>query len=1014
MHLPITIQNQTSYINTGNYFSQTLLLWEIQKEKEEIYVVVKTEKERNIFEKMGRFLWYKTSLWNISQQDIYEKVGKKIYFLLESDLEKYSPKKENFLLLESEKSYSIFDLLEQIHSYGYDFDEFWKRWSYKRNGDIISIRSFEGSDEYVLSFWGDTLESITIRNWNDDILLSENSTSSLILASNEIFSTEEGDNTCISYLDNHGAFFVFIECDLLPRYEKHITKLHSYISFDILEQTSRKSQNLEVWELRIENLEQLKEFLIWKAWKKIIYIKNEKIIQEFLDYNNIPNIEVRTHTSGHHIKSFMSPSLTILCDDILQKLFIKRRVKRKLTEDIDLLLKVKEGDYIVHIDHGIGIFEGIVKKELGKTIKEYMEISYKDGEKLFVPITEVARVSKYVWDENPKLTWLNGKVWEKKIAKVREDIQHIAEEILDTFAKRKIETGISFHLDTKKIQNFQSAFPYTYTEDQEQAIQDIFTDMAKDTPMERLVVWDVGFWKTEVAFNAAFNAIANKKQAILLSPLVVLAYEHYEKALERFSWMWIHIEIVSRLTSQRELTRIKKWILEGRIDFVIGTHKLLSDSIVYKDLWLIIIDEEHKFWVTDKEKIKNLTSHIDVLSLSATPIPRSLNMALSGIRDISLLKTPPIGRKDIQTIISRYDEAVIKEAAKREFDRGWQVFFIHNRVNNIEVYQKNLQKLFPKKKIIITHGQLPWDELEKRILDFKYKKYDILVSTTVIENGIDFSNVNTIFINECQGFGISQIHQLRWRVWRSDIQWYCYLLYRKNELDNEVAKRLKTIAEYSYLWAGFELAMKDLEIRWWWDILGIRQSGQVQEIGVTLFMKMLEEKIEEIKSWSDTNIERKTDIRDIKIDLDINSFIPDEFFESETDKLNFYREIETLKELEELKDIEEDFERMNSNISSESKNLFKLLRIKILAKKYSIQSIKRVGINYQIDFKKGIALDELKAFLKLDTEVMFSVVDISRIRTPVKSFGNAEKFLEYLLDMLQKKVSKKKKIKLKR
>lgn len=393
-----------------------------------------------------------------------------------------------------------------------------------------------------------------------------------------------------------------------------------------------------------------------------------------------------------------------------------------------------------------------------------MEIHYRENEKLFVPITEVGRVSKYVGDENPKLTPLGGKIWEKKIAKIREDIQIIAEEILETFAKRKLENVEAFQRNTTALSEFQSHFPYIYTDDQEQAIQDIYTDLEKNIPMERLLVGDVGFGKTEVAFNALFHAWTNKKQAILLSPLVVLAYEHYDKAIERFAEFDIEIEIVSRITTAKQFTQIQKRLSEGKIDILIGTHRVLSEKLKFRNLGLIVIDEEHKFGVKDKEKIKSLRHNVHVLSLSATPIPRSLNMALSGIREISMLRQAPEGRKNIETLVSRFDESLIQEAGKREFERGGQIFFIHNRIENIHVYEKILKKVFPSKKIIITHGRLDGNELEERILDFKHKKYDILLSTTVIENGIDFSNVNTIFINEAQGFGISQIHQLRGRV----------------------------------------------------------------------------------------------------------------------------------------------------------------------------------------------------------------------------------------------------------
>ena len=640
-------------------------------------------------------------------------------------------------------------------------------------------------------------------------------------------------------------------------------------------------------------------------------------------------------------------------------------------------------------------------KKLWNIEKEYIEIHYKKNEKLFVPITEVSRISKYIGKENPSLNPLSWKLWEKKMKKIHEDIRKIAEELLHTFAQRKLRSGNSFQRNIGKLDRFQEAFPYSYTPCQESAIEDIFQDMERTITMDRLLVGDVGFWKTEIAFNAIYNAMTNNKQVIFIVPLVVLAYEHYEKALERFANMWVHIEILTRMTTQKNATKILKSLSDWSTDLVIWTHRLLWKNIRLKNLWLIVIDEEHKFWVGDKEKIKVIKSSIDVLSMSATPIPRSLNLALSGIRDISILKTPPEWRKNIETYISPYEEKIILDAGKREFARGGQMFFVHNRVFNIEVYKTALQKLFPTKKIVITHGQLPWEELENRILDFKHRKYDILLSTTVIENGIDFSNVNTICINECQSFWISQLHQLRWRVGRSDRKWYCYLLYKKENLSNESAKRLQTVVNYSYLGAWFELAMKDLEIRGWWDILGVRQSGQVQEIWINLFLKMLEEKIEELKE-SPEKIPK--DKLDTSIDLEISATIPDEFFQSESDKIHFYREIESLSSVEELELIISGFTEVNETLPDSTKNLFSILRIKILAQKYSINSIKRVGMNYQINFKESVKLHTLKDFLKLDKKISFQVIDIKRLHAPIKLFENDKKFLQYVLDMLGKKI----------
>jgi transcription-repair coupling factor (superfamily II helicase) len=580
--------------------------------------------------------------------------------------------------------------------------------------------------------------------------------------------------------------------------------------------------------------------------------------------------------------------------------------------------------------------------------------------------------------------------------------------LLSIYASRKIEAWFSFEIQNDKMQIFQSHFPYVYTFDQQKAIEDVLGDMATQRNMDRLLVGDVGFGKTEVAFNALYNAFLNKKQALLISPLVVLAYEHYEKAKERFGPFGLKIGVLTRLESPKKVSETLKKIASWELDIIIWTHKVLSEKIQYKNLGLIVIDEEHKFWVEDKEKIKKMRINIDCLSLSATPIPRSLNMALSGIRDISLLREPPHGRKDIKTTVSKFDEGIIELACKKEFERGGQVFFIHNRVENIEAMKNILQKILPGKKIVITHGQLQGEQLENRILAFKRKEYDVLLSTTVIENGIDFSNVNTIFINECQSFGLSQIHQLRGRVGRSDREGYCYLFYKKENLADDTIKRLKTIVKYSYLGAWFEIAIKDLEIRGGGDILGIRQSGQATEIGINLFIELLEDKIEELKQ---EGIPFKKDNMDISIDLNISALIPESYFNGEIDKINFYREIEMIKDEQELNGVIEEFENINPDFPPETENLFDILKCKIQAKSFKITHIKRVWVNYELIFQNDLTVEELKKFLQLDKEVIFHIVSIDKIRTPKKSFENDNEFLNYLLKMfdstLENKIPKK-------
>lgn len=929
------------------------------------------------------------------------------------DLGLTTTKTKESLSLKKSAPGGMYNHITTLWELWYNFSEHATKWSYKRYWDILSIRDHSGINTYTISYWGEEIESIEVAQYFEDICIWKHLRESIHIGSPDSLLSQDWltqESPLYEILAQHHISIIFDTVEFHNDYRKYMSLFSESICFEILGNWWQKSISLELEPLEITTLELLKQTLETASTHRIIYTKNIKLVRDFLEYNSISGV-ILEEVSTHILKSFEQKSsltqdqkpLRVICDDIISTVFTRKRVKRKLSQDIDLLLKIKKGDYVIHIDHGIGVFHEIVTKDFWNVSKEYVELHYKENDKLFVPITEVSRISKYVGKEHPNLTPLSWKIWEKKIAKIREDIQHIAEELLTNFAKRKLRTWVSYVQDTKKIETFQAAFPYTYTSCQQNAIEEIFADMKKNTVMDRLLVWDVGFWKTEIAFNAMYNALTNGRQVAFIAPLIVLAYEHFEKALERFETAGFSIEIVTRMESQKNITRIKKWLQNGSIHLVIWTHRLLWKWISFKDLGLIVIDEEHKFWVQDKEKIKQLRQEVDVLSMSATPIPRSLNLALSGIRDISVLKTPPAWRKNIETYISPYEEKIIQDAGNKELKRGWQIFFVHNRVRNIEIYKKNIQKLFPKRKIVVTHGQLPGDELENRIMDFKMKKYDILLSTTVIENGIDFSNVNTIFINECQSFGISQLHQLRGRVGRSDKKWYCYLLYKKDTLSNESAKRLHTVVNYSYLWAGFELAMKDLEVRWWWDILGIRQSGQTQEIGVSLFLKMLEEKIEELKMEQKQGTPQKKKTFPT-IDLQISAKVPDEYFQSETDKIQFYREIESLESLEDLNSMIEWFTNIHTTPSKEMYSLFDILKTKILSTSHNIISMKSVGINYQIDFHETTSLEQLKDFLRLDKNVSFHVVDVKRVRAWKKLFENDEKFLQYVLGMFEKKV----------
>ena len=1044
----IVSEKNKSYVNTPNIFSRLILLKKYIEKENSLFIIVENEKILQGCLKTSRYLNEQkildkkiSKLDNLSQ--IVDIVHNKKWLYISTPDIFYTKldildNPKNILKIEKNQSIAVEEITKKLNELWYVFKEYQNPGSFKVAWDTLSFTNING-ESYKISFWWNTVEEIL--DWEqkkniDELFIWKNEALTPTLSQGGEGENWRGFNMALKEkLNNKNTLIVLDSLDFSSSYDDLYGGLKNFINLPSLSQN--KTNEIDLWfkDLFVESIDDLKELLNNSSFHhKYIFTKNIKTFKNFIEYNDIDSVHI-LESSVNNLKSFQWKESLFICDDNISRIFVKKRGKRSMSKDMDLLLQIKPWDYIVHIDHWIGIFNTIIEKDLWWIKKEYVELEYKSDDKLFVPITEVGRLSKYVWSENPKLTPLSTKAWETKLKKASADIEIIARELLDVYAKRKLHKWFTFTSFPKEEWIFQNSFEFTYTKDQFSIIQEIFQDMESENPMDRLLSGDVGFWKTEIAFNAIYKAMLNGKQAALISPLVVLAYEHFDKAQERFQDFPFNIAVITRFEKESKIKEVLKKLESGKIDCIIWTHRLLSPDIKFKDLWLLVVDEEHKFWVADKEKIKNFKGNIDILSMSATPIPRSLNLALNGIKSISMLTTPPVGRQSIHTIVSNFSDKIIQDAGNKEFERWGQLFFIHNRVETISHFQAYLEKIFPNKKIIVTHWQLPGDTLEKRIIDFKRKQYDILLSTTVIENWIDFSNVNTIIINEAGNFWISQIHQLRWRVWRGDRQWYCYLLFKKDKIKQDAAKRLKTIVDYSHLWAGFELAIKDLEIRWGWDILGIRQSGQSVEIGVNLFLQMLESKIEELKNTSPAHSSLSHSIRgtkgepykiNTKIDLNISIFIDNNFFSSELDKINFYREIESLNTIEDLESIISDFkesaltptlsqgEKEKDRLPRWTNNFFDLLRLKILANKHNISYIKRAWLNYQIDFSdawdKG--LENLKQFLDHDKEVKFRVISLTRIRSETKKFANDESFIQYLLQLFSWK-TRNRKIKLK-
>ncbi len=615
----------------------------------------------------------------------------------------------------------------------------------------------------------------------------------------------------------------------------------------------------------------------------------------------------------------------------------KQRSVQKLA--LDFITSLVPGDYVVHMEHGIGLFEGMTQKEVDEMMHEYLELTYAEGDKLFIPVDQADKLSKFVYEEGsePHLTRLGTQEWKKVTAKMKEETQKIAKELLGLYAKRAKAKGFSYGDDTKDQGKFDEAFQYQETPGQIKAIEDLKKDMEADYPMDRLVCGDVGFGKTEVAMRAAFKAVQDNKQVAFLAPITILADQHYKSLQERMKDFDIRIEMLSRFKKPKEQKEIIEKIRKGDVDVVVGTHRLLQPDVKFFNLGLVIVDEEQRFGVKQKEKFKEMRANVDVLTLTATPIPRTLNLGLHKLRDITTITTPPPGRLPIITEVRKYSDDLVRKAIVDEVEREGQVYMLHNRVETIDAYADKLREMIPEATFIVGHGQLKPEDLEKRIVDFKSGKYNVLVSSTIVENGIDLPKANTLIVNGAENFGLSQLYQLRGRVGRSKIQAFAYFLYHGSKLKDDARKRLKAIVEACELGSGFQVAMRDLEIRGAGEILGAHQSGTMTTVGVSHYLRMLKSAVEEIKAGG--RGDRDEDLS-VEILLPVEAMIPTFYIPDEQEKISVYQKLAGSEDEKILKEFEDDIEEEYGKPPESVENLFAVLRLKLVCRKAGVVRIK--------------------------------------------------------------------------
>lgn len=657
-------------------------------------------------------------------------------------------------------------------------------------------------------------------------------------------------------------------------------------------------------------------------------------------------------TSGSISRGFEYVGLkfAIISDKEVFGTYKKARVTktRKDTAKITSFTDLTVGDYVVHESHGIGKYVGIEQLTVQGVKKDYLTVKYSGEDRLYVPIDQMNLIQKYIGSDTvkPKVNKLGSSEWVKTKTKVKKAIEDMASDLIKLYAARQTVKGYKFSKDTPWQKQFEDAFQYEETEDQLRCIEEIKKDMEKDRPMDRLLCGDVGYGKTEVALRAAFKAIMDGKQVAMLVPTTILAQQHYNTIVERFSQFPIKIEMLSRFRTPKQQKKIISDLKSGNVDIVVGTHRLLSKDVKFKDLGLLIIDEEQRFGVKHKEKIKIIKETIDVLTLTATPIPRTLHMSLIGIRDMSIIEEPPEERYPVQTYVVEYNEQIIKDAIIKEISRGGQVYYLYNRVQSIQQFASKIKKLVPNARISIGHGQMSERELEKVMLDFLNRETDVLVCTTIIETGLDIPNVNTIIIHDADKMGLSQLYQLRGRVGRSNRLAFAYLTYEKNKVLTEVAeKRLKAIKEFTEFGSGFKIAMRDLEIRGAGNLLGSEQHGQMAAIGYDLYVKFLDEAIKKLKG------EEREEKIETTIELNVDGFIPKKYIENEEQKVEIYKRISSITDKKDYSDVLEEIMDRFGDIPREVNNLMKVSYIKSLCSRAGITSVYQNEQTVRIDFK---------------------------------------------------------------
>ena len=861
-----------------------------------------------------------------------------ILISLEYFLEDYYSK-ANSIFIEKGKEVDIKALEEKLIEA--EFEKTYmltQRKEYSIRGDILDIFNINQENPVRIEFFGNEVDRITYFDLDSQLSIEKLNSIELYIDNNK----DKKDFFSLMYTRKNKVEYYYENNDILQAKVKRLISENSDRENDIINKITELSKIGKQTEIQKFTEEELKQFEVIDRIKKLSENTNIVIYsEEATRYKEI--------FKGYDIKfekyplfeGYRTEDKLILTDREIKGIRVKRERVEKKALRYKTVDEIAEQDYVIHENFGVGIFLGLENIDG----QDYLKIKYADEDKLYVPLDGINKIEKYIniSDVIPEIYKLGRKGFRRKKARLSEDIEIFAKEIIKIQAKRNLANGFKFSKDTVMQEEFEEAFPFTETPGQLKAIEDVKRDMESGKVMDRLVCGDVGYGKTEVAIRAAFKAIMDEKQVVLLVPTTVLAEQHYERFCERFKNYPINIEILSRVQTKKEQEESLKKIENGSADLIIGTHRLLSDDIKYNDIGLLIIDEEQKFGVKAKEKLKKLKGDIDILTLTATPIPRTLNLSLLGIRDLSVIDTSPEGRQKIQTEYIDNNKDLIRDIILTEVSREGQVFYIFNSVKRIEMKSKELRELLPEYiKVDYIHGQMLARDIKRAIHNFENGNTDVLIATTIIENGIDIENANTMIIEGVEKLGLSQVYQLRGRIGRSNKKSYCYMLMNENKTKN-AQKREESIREFDNL-TGIDLSMEDSKIRGVGEILGEKQHGAVETFGYNLYMKMLNEEILKLKG------ENEEELEDVNIELNFPRFLPDNYIEK-NEKIKIYKRALALKTFEELEDLHKELEDRFGRLKSEAKGFFEFLKIRIRARELGIVSIKedkekRILINF--------------------------------------------------------------------